>query len=229
MKIKLLVLSLASLMLTSCVVSKKKYEELEYAKRRSDAKVSALDKENSKKKKQITQLNSKLDKTLAEYNEMKNSMAESNAKKNTEIDELSTELMGLASDTTALKSRLHETLTKYNDLINQNSNNEGAIADLKRQIQTLKTDSTKLAQELKTASVEAEWDKKKLETEKQKSIEAIAVKDNQIKEKDGKLGWLRKEINRLEGEKKELEEKLEFMTNQRNLFKKQYEKATGKK
>ncbi|WP_282126530.1 DUF4164 family protein [Marinifilum flexuosum] len=229
MKIKLLVLSLASLMLTSCVVSKKKYEELEYAKRRSDAKVSALDKENSKKKKQITQLNSKLDKTLAEYNEMKNSMAESNAKKNTEIDELSTELMGLASDTTALKSRLHETLTKYNDLINQNSNNEGAIADLKRQIQTLKTDSTKLAQELKTASVEAEWDKKKLETEKQKSIEAIAVKDNQIKEKDGKLGWLRKEINRLEGEKKELEEKLEFMTNQRNLFKKQYEKATRKK
>lgn len=229
MKIKLLVLSLASLMLTSCVVSKKKYEELEYAKRRSDAKVTALDKENSKKKKQITQLNSKLDKTLAEYNEMKNSMAESNAKKNTEIDELSTELMGLASDTTALKSRLQETLGKYNDLINQNSNNEGAISDLKKQIQTLKSDSTKLAQDIKAAGVEAEWDKKKLETEKKKSNEAVARKENeisaltkQIKDKDGKLGWLRKE-------KKRLEEELEFMTNQRNLFKKQYEKATGKK
>ncbi|PXY01012.1 hypothetical protein DF185_10170 [Marinifilum breve] len=229
MRSKLLVLSLASLMLTSCVVSKKKYEELEYAKRRSDAKVSALDKENSKKKKQITQLNSKLDKTLAEYNEMKNSMAESNAKKNTEIDELSTELMGLASDTTALKSRLQETLSKYNDLINQNSNNEGAITDLKKQIQSLKSDSTKLAQDLKAAGVEAEWDKKKLETEKKKSTEAVARKENeisalmkQIKEKDGKLGWLRKE-------KKRLEEELEFMTNQRNLFKKQYEKATGKK
>lgn len=149
MKSKLLVLTLASLMLSSCVVSKKKYEELEYAKRRSDAKVSALDKENSKKKKQINQLNSKLDQTLAEFNEMKNSMAESNAKKNTEIDELSTELMGLASDTTALKSRLQETLTKYNDLINQNSSNEGAIADLNKQIKELKSDSTKLAQELK--------------------------------------------------------------------------------
>ncbi|GAB7087139.1 hypothetical protein JCM15579A_12430 [Marinifilum fragile] len=215
-------------MLTSCVVSKKKYEELEYAKRRSDAKVSALDKENSKKKQQITQLNFKLDKTLAEFNEMKNSMAESNAKKNTEIDELSTELMGLASDTTALKSRLEETLSKYNNLINQNSSNEGAISDLKKQIETLKSDSTKLAQDLKAAGVEAEWDKKKLETEKKKSSEAVARKESevsalmeQIKEKDDKLGWLRKE-------KKRLEKELEFMTNQRNLFKKQYEKATGK-
>ncbi|MCT4603552.1 MAG: hypothetical protein N4A59_11725 [Marinifilum sp.] len=229
MRNKLLALSMASLMLTSCVVSKKKYEELEYAKRRSDAKVTALDKENSKKKKQINQLNSKLDKTLAEFNEMKNSMAESNAKKNTEIDELSTELMGLASDTTALKSRLQETLAKYNNLINQNSNNEGAIAELKKQIKTLKSDSTKLAQDLKAAGVEAEWDKKKLETEKQKSNEAVARKEQeiaalmeQIKEKDGKLGWIRKE-------KKRLEEEVEFLTNQRNLYKKQYEKATGKK
>ncbi|MPQ47927.1 hypothetical protein GCQ56_13020 [Marinifilum sp. N1E240] len=229
MKNKLLVLSLVSLMLSSCVVSKKKYEELEYAKRRSDAKVSALDKENSKKKKQIGDLNSKLDKTLAEFNEMKNSMAESNAMKNSEIDGLSTELMGLASDTTALKTRLDETLEKYNKIINQNSNNESKIADMMKQVQDLKSESAKLSEEIKTAGIEAEWDKKKLKTEKKKTIDAISRKDNeiaelkkQIEERDGKLSWLRKVKVKNEAE-------IERLTNQVKLYKAEYEKAIGGK
>lgn len=226
---KLLALCIIPLMISSCVVSKKKYERLEFAKRRSDAKVVALDKENSKKKKQIKNLNSKLDLTLAEFNEMKNSMAESNAMKNTEIDELSTELIGLSSDTTALKSRLEETLGKYNRLMTENSNNEKQIAELKKQLSELKLEAGKLSQDLKTAGVNAEWEKKKQATANQKSAEALKAKNEeiaalmeQIKEKDGKLGWIRKE-------KKKLQEELEFMTNQRNLYKKQYEKATGGK
>ena len=228
MKKKMLVVSIIPLMLGSCVVSKKKYEELEFAKRRSDAKVVALDKENSKKKKQINQLNSKLDQTLAEYNEMKNSMAESNAMKNTEIDELSTELMGLASDTTALKTRLDETLAKYNDLINLNNNNEGIISQLMKQIEQLKSDSTKLAKDLKTATVEVNWEKNKVEIEKQKTVDAVAQKDReieelqkQIEEKDGKLGWLRKVQTKNE-------EEIERLTNQVKLYKTEYEKAIAK-
>ncbi|MGQ1909882.1 hypothetical protein ACT3CE_08845 [Marinifilum sp. RC60d5] len=229
MRNKLFVLSMASLMLTSCVVSKKKYEELEYAKRRSDAKVAALDKENSKKKKQLGELNSKLDLTLAEFNEMKNSMAESNAMKNTEIDELSTELMGLSSDTTALKTRLDETLEKYNNVINQNTSNEALIADMTAQIQDLKSESAKLTQDLKSAGVEAEWDKKKMETEKKKIAAIVSQKDVEIgklkkliEEKDGKLSWLRKV-------KSKNEEEIERLTNQLNLYKKEYEKAIGGK
>ncbi|RUT79214.1 hypothetical protein [Ancylomarina longa] len=228
MKIKFLLLSVIPLLITSCVVSKKKYEELEYAKRRSDAKVVALDKENSKKKKQINHLNSKLDETLAEYNEMKNSMSESNAKKNTEIDELSTELMGIASDTTALKMHLEDALQKYNHLVTINSGNEEQILNMQKQIEVLKAGAAKLTQEVKTAGVESEWDKKKLLNEKQKTADAVAQKDleiealqKQVKERDDKLSWLRKV-------KIKNEEEIERLSNQVNLYKKEYEKAIAK-
>ena len=228
MKKQFLVLSMLPFFLLSCVVSKKKYEELEYAKRRSDAKVVALDSENSKKSTQITELNSKLDQTLAEYNEMKNSMSESNAMKNTEIDDLSTELMGLASDTTELKVKLMETLDKYNSTLNLNEENNLKISGLLKQIDELKTESGKLSQDLKTASVEADWEKKKIETETQKSRDLISMKDKEIeslkaeiKEKDGKLSWLRKV-------KDENEAEIEKLTNQVKLYKKEYEKAVAK-
>ena len=181
MKKQIIALSLLPLLLFSCVVSKKKYEELEYAKRRSDAKVVALDKENSKKGKQINQLNSKLDQTLTEYNEMKNIMSESNAMKNTEIDGLSTELMGLASDTTELKVRLTETLEKYNSALNRNEENNVKISSLLKQIDNLKQESSKLNQDIKTAAVEADWEKKKLATEAKKVSDMLAQKDNVIK------------------------------------------------
>lgn len=228
MKKKILALSLLPFFLFSCVVSKKKYEELEYAKRRSDAKVVALDKENSKKGKHINQLNSKLDQTLSEYNEMKNSMSESNAMKNTEIDDLSTELMGLASDTTELKVRLMETLDKYNSALNRNEENNVEISGLLKRIGVLKQESSKLSQEIKTAGVEAEWEKKKVATEASKAGDALKQKDNEIKtlkseivEKDGKLSWLRKV-------KEQNEAEIEKLTNQVNLYKKEYEKALSK-
>lgn len=228
MKKKILALSLLPLFLFSCIVSKKKYEELEYAKRRSDAKVVALDKENSKKGKQINQLNSKLDQTLSEYNEMKNSMSESNAMKNTEIDDLSTELMGLASDTTELKVRLLETLDKYNSALNRNEENNVQISGLLKQISVLKQESSKLSQDIKTAGVEAEWEKKKVATEARKALDALKQKDDEIStlkseilEKDGKLSWLRKV-------KEQNEAEIEKLTNQVNLYKKEYEKALSK-
>ena len=228
MKKQIIALSLLPLLLFSCVVSKKKYEELEYAKRRSDAKVVALDKENSKKGKQINQLNSKLDQTLSEYNEMKNIMSESNAMKNTEIDGLSTELMGLASDTTELKVRLTETLEKYNSALNRNEENNVKISSLLKQIESLKQESSKLNQDIKTAAVEADWEKKKLATEAKKVSDMLAQKDNVIKslkedieEKDGKLSWLRKVKEKNEAE-------IEKLTNQVNLYKKEYEKALSK-
>lgn len=228
MKKQFLILSMLPFFFLSCVVSKKKYEELEYAKRRSDAKVVALDKENSKKGKQITQLNSKLDLTLAEYNEMKNSMSESNAMKNTEIDDLSTELMGLASDTTELKVRLMETLDKYNSALNLNDENNEKISGLLKQIEELKLESSKLSQDLKTATIDADWEKKKIATEIKKNSDLISMKDKEIenlkaeiKEKDGKLSWLRKV-------KDENEAEIEKLTNQVKLYKKEYEKAVAK-
>ncbi|MGZ2368232.1 hypothetical protein ACXR6G_00415 [Ancylomarina sp. YFZ004] len=219
---KLLILSIMPLVLVSCVVSKRKYEELDYAKRKSDAQVRKLGKDN-------TTLDSKLKQTLAEYNEMKNSMAESNAQKNVEIDELSTELFSMASDTTSLKLKLHETLGNYKFAQERNAENEMIISKLNEQVKGLKAESSRLTQDLSASIKDKEWEGKKVAGQKLKLEEKIAQKDNQIakvkKEMDvvnGKITWLRKV-------KKQNDAEIERLTNQMNLYKKEYEKATSKK
>ena len=219
---KILILSIMPLILVSCVVSKRKYEELDYAKRKSDAQVRKLGNEN-------TSLDSKLKQTLAEYNEMKNSMAESNAQKNVEIDQLSTELFSMASDTTSLKLKLHETLGNYKFAQERNAENEAIINQLNEQVKNLKAESSRLTQDLSASVKDKEWESKKVAGEKLKLEEKIAQKDNQIakvkKEMEvvnGKITWLRKV-------KKQNDAEIERLTNQMNLYKKEYEKAISKK
>ncbi len=229
MKNKLILLSVATtILLSSCVVSKRKYEEMAFAKRRSDAKLSALGKENDRNKKSLSDLRSRLDKTLADYNEMKNSMAESNAKKNTEIDELSSELQGLASDTTSLKTRLEETIERYNNLMRENKGNEITIDNLKREIKKLNNEKYRLSTKIKSSDAEMQWGKKKLAEQKKKTATLLAEKDRKIAElidainkRDGKLGWLRKVKVKNEAE-------IERLNNQVKLYKKEYEKAIAK-
>lgn len=219
---KLLILSIMPLILVSCVVSKRKYEELDYAKRKSDAQVRKLGNEN-------TSLDSKLKQTLAEYNEIKNSMSESNAQKNVEIDELSSELFSMASDTTSLKEKLHETLGNYKFAQERNAENEALIMKLNDQIKILKAESSQLISDLNTSENDKEWESKKVAGEKLKLEEKIAQKDNQLAKlkKDmevvnSKIAWLRKV-------KKQNDVEIEKLTNQMNLYKKEYEKAIERK
>ncbi len=218
---KILILSIMPLVLVSCVVSKRKYEELDYAKRKSDAKVRQLGKDNEA-------LDSRLNKTLAEYNEMKNSMAESNAQKNVQIDQLSSELYAVASDTTSLKQKLYETLSDYKYAQQRNAANDATIKKLKEEIRALELDLSKLTNDLIANTKEKEWESKKVAGEKQKLEEKIAQKDNQLakikeemKEINDKITWLRKV-------KVENEEQIEKLTNQVNLYKTEYEKAISK-
>ena len=219
---KLLILSIMPLILVSCVVSKRKYEELDYAKRKSDAQVRKLGKDNKA-------LDLKLNKTLAEYNDMKNSMAESNAQKNVEIDELSSELFSMASDTTSLKEKLHETLGNYKYAQERNAENEATITKLNEQAKVLKAESSQLTNDLNASLKDKEWESKKVAGEKLKFEEKIAQRDNQIakvkKEMEvvnGKIVWLRKV-------KKQNDAEIEKLTNQMNLYKKEYEKAIERK
>jgi len=218
---KLLILSIVPLVLASCVVSKRKYEELDYAKRKSDAKVRKLDKDNSA-------LDSRLKQTLAEYNDMKNSMAESNAQKNVEIDQLSTELFSMASDTTSLKQKLHETLGNYKFAQERNAENEALISKLKVQVMDLKSETSRLTKDLDANLKDKEWESQKVAGEKLKLKEKIVQRDNQLakvkKEMEvvnGKITWLRKV-------KKQNDAEIERLTNQMNLYKKEYEKAISK-
>jgi len=219
---KLLILSIMPLILVSCVVSKRKYEELDYAKRKSDAQVRKLGKDNKS-------LDSKLNQTLAEYNEMKNSMAESNAQKNVEIDELSSELFSMASDTTSLKDKLHETLGNYKFAQDRNAENEATINKLNDRVKSLSVKSAQLADDLNASLKDKEWESRKVAGEKLKFEEKIAQKDNQLakvkKEMEvvnGKIVWLRKV-------KKQNDAEIEKLTNQMNLYKKEYEKAIDRK
>lgn len=224
----LILTMMVPLFLGSCVVSKKKYEELEYAKRRSDAKVRVLSKENKKQESQISGLNSRLDKTLAEYNEIKNSMAESNAMKTSEIDALSSELMGLASDTTQLKERLVETLDKYMMAKEKISKNLALISTLEGRINSLVADSSVMAKDLKEIKINVDWEKKKMESEKSKTLTQVKQKQAQIetlkKELEvyhGKAQWLRK-VNTKN------EEEIERLSNQLKLYKNELDKALKK-
>ena len=219
---KLLILSIIPLVLASCVVSKRKYEELDYAKRKSDARVSKLGKDNKT-------LDSKLKQTLAEYNEMKNSMAESNAQKDVEIDELSSDIFSIASDTTNLKQKLDETLGNYKFAQDRNAENEAIIDKLNDQIKSLKVESSQLTNDLNASLQDKEWESKQVAVEKLKLEEKIAQKDNQlskVKEEmevvNGKILWLRKV-------KKQNDAEIEKLTNQMNLYKAEYEKAIERK
>lgn len=219
---KLLILTIVPLVLASCVVSKRKYEELGYAKRKSDARVSKLGKDNKT-------LDSKLKQTLAEYNEMKNSMAESNAQKDVEIDELSSDIFSIASDTTNLKQKLDETLGNYKFAQDRNAENEAIIDKLNDQIKSLKVESSQLTNDLNASLQDKEWESKQVAVEKLKLEEKIAQKDNQlskVKEEmevvNGKILWLRKV-------KKQNDAEIEKLTNQMNLYKAEYEKAIERK
>ncbi len=80
---------------SSCVVSKKKYEELETKKKNLDKKVRKLKKENKGKDKEISNLNSSINNIREEYNDIKNLLSESNAQKSSEIDKLSSEISNM--------------------------------------------------------------------------------------------------------------------------------------
>ncbi len=108
--IYLLAVLLAS---TSCLVSKKKYLQLENEKKSVQKRNKNLSDDLSKRQKEIETLNTNLAKTLTEYNDVKNTLLENNAKKTSEIDSLSNAVMGLTSDTMKLKTDLKKAIASY--------------------------------------------------------------------------------------------------------------------
>lgn len=118
----------------SCVVSKKKYEELEYAKRRSDAKVVVLNKKVDNKDKKIKSLDQKVSSLHAEFNDMKNNMSESNAMKSTEIDALSSRVDGLSNNSAEMTQKLASEQLKVSRYETQKLSYENKIAMLRAKI-----------------------------------------------------------------------------------------------
>lgn len=126
--LKFVFLFVGVLALAGCV-SKKKYEELSAAKRRSDMKLAEVSKENkeldkelSTKTKEAKNLDNELAKLKEEFNDMKNEMLENNARKSSLIEELNRKLAILSKDnksaTDSLESmlkRLDKKEARYSD------------------------------------------------------------------------------------------------------------------
>jgi chemotaxis protein MotB len=97
---------------SSCIVSKKKYEEMERLKNK---KIRALKDENKDKEAKIKSLDAKLDKTISEYNDVKNDLLASNAKKTSAIDSLNATIRNLTSDTSLLGEQLRKAISLYEE------------------------------------------------------------------------------------------------------------------
>lgn len=107
-------------MLTSCVVSKKKYDSLAASKKKSDSRANQLRKENTDLNKQLSKekaenkKNSKqLESLKAEYNKIRNQMMANNAQKTATIDELNRQLATLSTDKSSLSDSLSAAIKRY--------------------------------------------------------------------------------------------------------------------
>lgn len=152
MRLKHLVLLLSVLIgLSSCVVSKKKYEALESAKRISDSKVRKLLREKQEliatvgeQETTIGTLTEKAQDLKQEFNDFKYAMSESNAQKSTDIDKLTRELTTAqkAKDTYSEKSKELESDLEW--LRKERQRNSEKIAQLEATIKEMEREKAVL-------------------------------------------------------------------------------------
>jgi len=135
MKKSVIIILLGTMLaLNSCVVMKSKYDALESSKRATDKKNKALSTENHRLSARIDSVNLVMSKLLNEYNDVKNDLNENNAKKTSQIDELSTSVSALASDTSKLNQDLRKAIASYNE---QSKNLKVLQADMEQKKVTM--------------------------------------------------------------------------------------------
>lgn len=145
MKIKHVIIVIAlALGVSSCVVSKKKYEALSTAKRYADRKVRNLLKEKTHLQSELEDKNDRISKLQAnlrtlkeEFNNFKYDMSASNAKKSSEIDNLSKKLNNTLKDKQNIKEKTQELEGDLNWLRKQRQMNTEKIDTLTATIRGL--------------------------------------------------------------------------------------------
>lgn len=145
----LLSFSLAFLLCSGCVVSKKKYDSLEAAKKRSDLKARELTKENAgikqslkAKTKESNDLSKQLSDFKRDYNDIKNQMLESNARKTSLIEDLNRKLSSLSTNNKTAKDSLQKMIQR---LDKRASNYESKQLELRKRFSDLEGIETALA------------------------------------------------------------------------------------
>lgn len=171
MKVKYIVTGLLlTVVLSSCVVSKKKYDTLYSAKLASDRKVRNLLKEKNAleisledKITTIAGLKGKLSTLKEEFNNLKYDMSASNAQKSSEIDKLSKKLDNTLKDKASIKEKTQELEGDLNWLRKQRQLNtekidtlEATIKDLENQVKVLEVAKQITTNSLNTAQQKIE-------------------------------------------------------------------------
>lgn len=129
---------------SSCVVSKKKYEALESAKRISDSKVRKLLREKQEliatvgeQEKTIGTLTEKAQNLKQEFNDFKYAMSESNAQKSTDIDKLTRELTSVQKAKESYSEKSKELENDLTWLRKERQRNSEKIAQLETTIKEM--------------------------------------------------------------------------------------------
>ncbi len=166
MKIKhIIIVILLALGVSSCVVSKKKYDTLNMAKQYADRKVRNLLKEKSYLESNLEDRNAKiaglqtnLRDLKEEFNRVKYDMSASNAQKSSEIDNLSKKLNNTLKDKENIKEKTQELEGDLNWLRKQRQMNTekidsltATIRGLKREIETIKAEKNIASDSLQVA------------------------------------------------------------------------------
>lgn len=168
--------------LSSCVVSKKKYEALNMAKQASDRKVRSLLKNKKEleqslenKETAINSLQGKMRTLKEEFNNLKYDMSASNAKKSSEIDKLTKKLGHTLKDKKNIIEKSAELEGDLNWLRKEKQRQAELISEMEANIKTLEN-------KIETLEATKAANTTTLETTKVK-IEDLTSEINALKER----------------------------------------------
>lgn len=205
-KTTVLLLVSSVLLFSSSCVTKKKYLALDTAKRLSDTKVAELNA-------LVGARNQRIEKMIADFEQMKNELMESNAIKNQYIDSLAGEVNKLAKDVDVKESAIGEKLNSFEferrqlteDLAEQkqlNGKKQVELNQLSGEIQKLKDELSQLT-----------FDLTREKDEKQILLGNQSGRDSKITEMTAATDKLKSEIQNL---KKQLSDKNATITRLEN-------------
>lgn len=208
-KIFILLLVTLSILLNPSCVAKKKYLAMESAKQLSDSKVLEL---NSV----VAGKNQRIEKMIADFEQMKNELMESNAIKNQYIDSLSGEVNKLAKDVNVKESALGDKLYSFEfekrqftkDLAEQKQ----LVSKKQLELNQLSSDLRKLNDELSQLTFDLNREK----NEKQTLQNKLSTGNANIDQLTAATDKLKSEIQSL---KKQLNDKNETITRLENNVK----------
>jgi chromosome segregation ATPase len=212
-KYVIILISVVLVSLSSCV-SKKKFLEMEAGRLKAEELSRKLDAENNAKAERIKAL-------IADYEEMKNELMESNAMKDQYISELKQEMHTLAQNLNKQTESLQE--TSFNlDFEKQRLSN--ALNSKDQSIKSLQAEVSELENEVSEKS--SLIDQKNYDIGQLK--EQAIVLDGKIKTGESKLAELQKQLDKSKAEaatlKNEMAEKdasIQKLQNQVSLLKKE--------